>query len=227
MIRSGQTGQLFGPFRAQGTSGQGGAPNVNWITNLNLTLPAGNYAVYDSDPATWSQNPRSNYSGFLIVRGIVLGRSGGGSGSGGGTGSGGGSGSGAGTAIPPACHSTTGADLELARPACAGAVGTTLRFVVLRQMTAPLTGVVFKPGPIGAQFGLRRPPLNMAVEVLAGSGGLALVSGNGVSAGSVYQVVAPASLCMAGSGQWTWDIFERRPGGVLQGDADDFTVSGC
>src|SRR5690349_6084795 len=72
-IRSNQNGQQFGPFRAQGTPGQGGAPNVNWIANVSLILPAGNYTVYDSDPSTWSQNPRSNSTGFLIVRGSYVG----------------------------------------------------------------------------------------------------------------------------------------------------------
>src|SRR6185437_12354986 len=112
---------------------------------------------------------------------------------GGGSGSSSGGGGGGTVSIPAPCHATSGADVELAQPNCRGPVGTLLRFVVLRPMAAPLTGVVFKPGPIGAQWGLPRPPAIMAVEVLAGGGGLALVSGNGMSAGSVYQVVAPRS----------------------------------
>src|SRR5713226_8348733 len=66
-------GKIFGPFRARGTSGQNNAPNVNWVAAVNLRLPAGNYVVLDSDPATWSQNAQSAYRGFVIVRGRYLG----------------------------------------------------------------------------------------------------------------------------------------------------------
>ena len=62
-------GQTYGPFKASGTAGQGNAPNVNWIANVNLTLPAGTYQVIDSDPVTWSQNAQSHGIGFAIIRG--------------------------------------------------------------------------------------------------------------------------------------------------------------
>jgi len=62
-------GQSYGPFRATGSSGQGGAPNVNWVANVNLTLPLGTYQIIDSDPATWSQNQQTRGMGFAIVRG--------------------------------------------------------------------------------------------------------------------------------------------------------------
>jgi hypothetical protein len=65
-------GQIFGPFAAIGTSGQGGAPNVNWVANINVTIPAGSYTVLDSDPNTWSSNSRSGFQGFAIVRGSLL-----------------------------------------------------------------------------------------------------------------------------------------------------------
>jgi hypothetical protein len=63
------TGQTYGPFRATGSSGQGGAPNVNWTANVNLSLPAGQYQVVDSDPATWSWNGASGGYGFARVEG--------------------------------------------------------------------------------------------------------------------------------------------------------------
>lgn len=63
------TGQQFGPFPAIGTSGQGGAPNVNWIANVNITVPAGAYQVIDSDPSTWSWNAASGGNGFARVEG--------------------------------------------------------------------------------------------------------------------------------------------------------------
>jgi hypothetical protein len=58
-------------FPAAGSSGQGGAPNVNWVANFNVTVPAGTYAVVDSDPSTWSQNSLSQGRGFVIVRGFA------------------------------------------------------------------------------------------------------------------------------------------------------------
>jgi hypothetical protein len=67
-----QSGQTFGPFAAIGTSGQNGAPNVNWIANVNITLPAGTYTVLDSDPSTWSHNAQSGFQGFFILRGTLL-----------------------------------------------------------------------------------------------------------------------------------------------------------
>jgi hypothetical protein len=65
-------GQILGQFVARGTSGQGGAPNVNWVADINLTVPAGSYNVLDSDPNTWSNNARSGFRGFAIVRGVLL-----------------------------------------------------------------------------------------------------------------------------------------------------------
>ena len=67
-----QNGQTFGPFAARGTAGQGGAPNVNWVATVNVTVPAGTYTVLDSDPATWSHIPQSLSRGFTIVRGSLV-----------------------------------------------------------------------------------------------------------------------------------------------------------
>ena len=63
-----------GPFKATGTSGQGGAPNVNWTVNVSTTTKPvvinGTYTCNDSDPKTWSQNPTSGGKGFCIVYGV-------------------------------------------------------------------------------------------------------------------------------------------------------------
>ena len=59
-----------GPFAAKGSSGQGGAPNVNWTVNLPTTKPVvinGTYTCQDSDPASWSQDQQSGGNGFCIV----------------------------------------------------------------------------------------------------------------------------------------------------------------
>ena len=63
------SGQTYGPYKAHGTSGQNNAPNVNWVADVNVTVPAGPYVVLDSNPATWSQNVASGAQGFTIVRG--------------------------------------------------------------------------------------------------------------------------------------------------------------
>ena len=67
-----QSGQIFGPFQTHGSNGQWGAPNVNWVADVNITIPPGAYIVLDSDPNTWSHNPQSGYRGFAIVRGSYL-----------------------------------------------------------------------------------------------------------------------------------------------------------
>jgi len=72
------TGRQYGPFRAVGTPGQGGARDVNWVANVNVTLPPGDYEILDSDDATWSWNAQSQGNGFAIVRGQYTVASGGG-----------------------------------------------------------------------------------------------------------------------------------------------------
>jgi len=64
-----QRGKIYGPFAATGSSGQGGAANVNWIAQASVTLPAGTYTLLDSSPKTWSHNSESGFAGFAKVRG--------------------------------------------------------------------------------------------------------------------------------------------------------------
>lgn len=63
------TGELFGPWRANGRPGQGGVPNAYWIATPEASLRAGTYTVIDSDPATWSQNGGSRGAGFASAEG--------------------------------------------------------------------------------------------------------------------------------------------------------------
>ncbi|HEX4948207.1 MAG TPA: hypothetical protein VFZ34_16155 [Blastocatellia bacterium] len=70
-LRNNATGQTF-TFAAIGTSGFNGAPNVNWVANVNVNVPAGVYTVFDSDRNTWSNNAQSAFQGFAIVRGAAL-----------------------------------------------------------------------------------------------------------------------------------------------------------
>ncbi len=67
----GGAGATLGPWKAAGSSGQGGEPDVNW----SASPPAGNapvvidgtYTCLDSDPASWAQNPASGGHGFCQV----------------------------------------------------------------------------------------------------------------------------------------------------------------
>lgn len=57
------------PTPAQGTPGQGGVPNANWIADVHQLVQPGTYTVIDSKPQTWSYNQQSLHAGFAIVRG--------------------------------------------------------------------------------------------------------------------------------------------------------------
>jgi hypothetical protein len=63
----GQDGSIHGPWPTIGTSGTGGARNVNWVARPSVLLPPGAYTVIDSDLATWSQNAQSGGAGFSQV----------------------------------------------------------------------------------------------------------------------------------------------------------------
>lgn len=64
------SGRLFGPWPAQGSPGQGNVPNAYWNTHPNATLPAGDYTVEDSDPASWAQNSGSRGAGHTRIEGV-------------------------------------------------------------------------------------------------------------------------------------------------------------
>ncbi|MBI3160002.1 MAG: hypothetical protein HYZ26_10430 [Chloroflexi bacterium] len=63
-------GNLYGPWQASGTPGQGGAPNAYWTVNPNIVIPAGTYTVIDSDPDTWAQNDETGGAGMAWGSGI-------------------------------------------------------------------------------------------------------------------------------------------------------------
>jgi formylglycine-generating enzyme required for sulfatase activity len=59
---------ILGSWRASGSSGQGSAPNVNWVAEVPQNPPfviKGNVTVNDSSPATWAQNAASKGLGFV------------------------------------------------------------------------------------------------------------------------------------------------------------------
>lgn len=68
-LRDARTGEKYGPFSPRATSGQGGAPNVYWTADVDITVPAGVYRVIDSDVHTWSWNPASGGNGIVTISG--------------------------------------------------------------------------------------------------------------------------------------------------------------
>jgi hypothetical protein len=62
-------GRIYGPWQSVGSPGQGGVPNAYWTVRPDITLPAGNYSVIDSHPASWSRNGGSQQRGFTRVEG--------------------------------------------------------------------------------------------------------------------------------------------------------------
>lgn len=68
------TGHKVGPFKATASSGQGGAPNVNWWVHVPIsttpTVIDGTYSCVDSSPGTWSSNQESKGKGFCTVYGV-------------------------------------------------------------------------------------------------------------------------------------------------------------
>ena len=61
------SGQVYGPWQARGSAGQGGVPDAYWTVEPGITLPAGTYTVVDSDPATWSHNSESGNRGMTAI----------------------------------------------------------------------------------------------------------------------------------------------------------------
>lgn len=64
-----QGGRKYGPWSASGVSGARGVQNAYWVVSPGVKIKAGTYTIYDSDPATWSQNPRSQGAGLSQVEG--------------------------------------------------------------------------------------------------------------------------------------------------------------
>lgn len=66
-------GRSYGPWKAEGSPGQGGVPNAYWTARPMVELPAGSYTVIDSDPGTWAQNSQSGGQGFTRVETLPAG----------------------------------------------------------------------------------------------------------------------------------------------------------
>jgi len=68
-LRNVATNEEYGPFEVTSEPGQGGAQDVYWNAYTDITVPAGDYDVLDSDPSTWSWNNASEGYGIVTVSG--------------------------------------------------------------------------------------------------------------------------------------------------------------
>jgi len=64
-----EKGRSHGPWKVTAEKGYRDAPNVYWNAYPRVVLPAGEYTVVDSSPATWSHNAGSKNRGFVEVFG--------------------------------------------------------------------------------------------------------------------------------------------------------------
>lgn len=62
-------GKPFGPWEVNSNDL---ASKQNWICKPNVTIPAGNYTIVDSDPATWSWNDKTGRMGMSKVKGFPV-----------------------------------------------------------------------------------------------------------------------------------------------------------
>jgi tetratricopeptide (TPR) repeat protein len=63
-----ENGKQYGPWQATGREGSGGAQNAIWRVDADVDLPAGTYAIIDSDSETWSHNKESGSAGFALLQ---------------------------------------------------------------------------------------------------------------------------------------------------------------
>ncbi len=63
----GSHGRTYGPWRASGSPGKGGARDVYWVVHPNVALAPGTYAVIDSSAETWSYNEGSGGRGMCVI----------------------------------------------------------------------------------------------------------------------------------------------------------------
>lgn len=64
-----ERGRVYGPWRAEGSPGQGGVAGAFWTVRPDVVLPPGTYSVVDSDPGSWSRNIGSGNAGFAVITG--------------------------------------------------------------------------------------------------------------------------------------------------------------
>ena len=190
-------GQIFGPFPARGVSGQGGAPNVNWVAATNVTVPAGYYTVLDSDPYSRSYNARSGNRGFAIVRGSL---------------------------VNPPAPTPTPTPVSMP-PSPPSAPGFRPCFVNSGSVAAVGPCVAAPGASLTVQMSRRlpRPPALLLFRANLARGVPAAVTAPLSGSGSYYSAIVPPAVCAAGTGGM-WDIYLYDSGSVLWGDIGRLTV---
>jgi hypothetical protein len=246
------SGPTYGPFKAQGTSGSNNAQNVNWIADVNITVPIGTYVVVDSDPNTWSQNAQTHGAGFAIIRGEHL--------------VGAAAPAPAPTPTPPVVGGRLPPPAPTPTPPVVGGrlppPAPTPVVPVAKPGPAPIATPKPLPAPTPAPASIKpctvnagsiaaiapcqgAPGTKIAIQLsralksplkqivfkpyqvsgIAGATGaqvIAAVSGGATAAGSLYEVDAPKQLCIGTGG--SWDLFPVDANGASQGDIGRFTV---
>jgi len=62
-------GTIYGPWQADGATGQGDVKNAYWQAPVNQVIPAGEYTFVDSKPSTWAIAPDTGGRGMCKVFG--------------------------------------------------------------------------------------------------------------------------------------------------------------
>ncbi|MEK7595733.1 MAG: hypothetical protein AAB443_04080 [Patescibacteria group bacterium] len=61
------SGEVYGPWSAEGAPGQGGVTNAYWTVYPKMDVPVGTYTIIDSDPASWAHNAGTSGVGMSQV----------------------------------------------------------------------------------------------------------------------------------------------------------------
>lgn len=65
-------GAKLGPWEMGPVARSDNLPNVSWVVQPRMVIPAGSYTVENSSPATWSYNQKSGGRGFVLIQGLPL-----------------------------------------------------------------------------------------------------------------------------------------------------------
>ena len=226
-IQSNQTGKIYGPFAAHGSSGQNNAPNVNWIADVSFDLPGGKgiaglatygYVVIDSDNATWSMNAKSAYRGFAIVRGACTGSSVAGS---------------PGGPPPPmkvtpkptptATKKPTPPPIVLTLPT---APGKTAKISCYLNSGAAVPKLTPCKGPAGTVLGVFLPTTQHYTTMLFRAYGFPDESVPLGGSGPIRDGAAPKTLCVSLAPP-KWSVYIEGPGLSPIGPVGGFSITGC
>jgi hypothetical protein len=207
------------------TKAQGTSPTVNWIgvvVPMQL-VPPGNYYIDDSDHSTWSRNTQSSNRFFTTVYGICAPPA---------------TGTNcvankfvaanpSGPAVPSGpmpCHTTTGAPIILDKPGCAGPIGSPMTFTVRAAPVPPIASIRFGPGSLSSSTFV---PAGVTKPIPGSTPATSPIAMGPFPVGSTFTVPAPAALCIAGKGNWAWDVWLYDAAGNRHGDVDYFVIENC